>query len=459
MKEKIRVKGKVIDGKGQAVSDMNVKAYDDKGVFIDGASTDKKGIIDFECGSVPKGIKLIRDKRIIGIKDAAVIGIIDGVIDFDDWVICIIPPAEWHIKGIVKDKMSGDPLQGLTVEVWDVDTSVSGGPYYDPLGEDVTDTAGEFNVWFDGSVFEREATWTGEIQPDVLIKVKNPQGVIIYETEVDQNVVGSPHDSSPYCNHKGKEYVIEIDYVTVAINMVGPVNLDNINASGRASYGGINDRPFGGNTTISGRIWGAKVAKWKLYYAQGFVDSNDTRFSGLGPSSPDPTGFGMVAQGTSKVWDGPIHKWNTSSLEGTHTAILVVWDQNGNEYHDTQVLFLHNTAITPPAQISSPAPGGTLSKETGVTVEIQGTGSDDYFRSFSLHWVGPIQTELTSAGIAYPAAGNHMSVVNGKLGEWDISSMPEGSYCMRLSVHDRTLLNDGAGTRSDWTWNTLTITA
>lgn len=464
MKDIYRIKGKVIDRKSQSVSDIKVKAYDDRGVFISSASTDKKGIIDFECGSVPKGIKLIMDTKIIGIKDVADIGIVDDVIDLGDVVICLIPPEEWHIKGIVKDKMSGDPLQGLTVEVWDVDTSVSGGPYYDPLGfpnTDITDAAGEFNVWFDGSVFEREATWTGEQYPDVLIKVKNSLGVVIHETAVDQNVLGSPHDCSPYCSHKGKEYLIEIDYVTVAINMVGPVDVANINSSGRASYNGIDDRPFGGNTTIGGRIWGAKVDKWKMYYAVGFVDSSDTRFSGLGPSSPDPTGFSKVAEGTNKVWDGPIHKWNTSSLEGTHTAILVVWDQDGNEYHDTQVLFLHNTAITPPAQISSPAPGSTLSKGTSGTVEIQGTASDDFFLGFNLHWVGPTQTELTSASIAYPAAGNHTPVVNGKLGDWDISSMPEGPYCVRLSVHDRAILNDDGihYKHHDWTWNTVNITA
>jgi hypothetical protein len=465
MEEKFSIKGKVLDREGRPVAGLNVKAYDDRGVFVAGASTNEKGIIDFECGNEPKGLKLIWDTKTIGTKDVADIGIDAGVIDLGNWVVwCVLPPAEWHIKGVVKDKMSGDPLQGLTVEVWDVDTSVSGGPLYDPLydplvGPPVTNAAGEFYVWFDGSVFEREVTWIGEQSPDVLIVVKNSQGVVIHETAVDQNVSGSPHDCGSYCTHKGKEYVIEIDYVTVAINMVGPVDVADINASGRASHGGINDRPFGGNTTISGRIWGAKVDKWKLYYAQGFVDSDDPRFSGLGPTSPDPSGFNKVAEGTNKVWDGPIHKWNTSGLEATHTAILIVWDQGGNEYHDTQVLFLHNTAITPPAQISSPAPGGTLSKGTSGTVEIQGSASDDYFQSFALLWAGPTQTELTNAGITYPAAGNHTPVVSGKLGEWDISSLPEGPCFVRLSVSDRTILNDGAHTRSDYTWNTVTITA
>lgn len=459
MEEKFRIKGKVLDRKGSPVAGLKAKVYDDKGVFLSDASTDKKGIVDFECGTVPKAIKLIWDGKTLGIKDVVDIGIIDRVIDWGNWGVGLIPPAEWHIKGIVKDKMSGDPLQGLRVQVEDVDTSVFGGPYYDPLGHDMTDAAGEFNVWFDGSVFEREATWKGEQYPDVLIKVENSQGVIIHETQVDQNVSGSPHvKCGMYGPHKGKEYVIEIDYVTVAINMVGPVDVANINASGRAPHGGINDRPFGGNTTISGRIWGAKVDKWKLYYAQGFVDSKDSSFNGLGPSSPDPSGFNKIAEGTKKVWDGSIHTWNTSSLEGTHTAILVVWDQNGNEYHDTRVLFLHNTAITPPAQISSPAPGGTLSKGAGGTVQIQGTASDDYFLSYFLYWVGPTQTELANAGIAYPAAGNHTPVVNGKLGEWDISSLPKGPYCVRLSVYDRTILNDGAHTREDSTWHTVTIT-
>ena len=95
-------------------------------------------------------------------------------------------------------------------------------------------------------------------------------------------------------------------------------------------------------------------------------NSNDPRFNSLGPSSADPTGFNNFAEGTNKVWDGPIHKWNTSGLEETYTVILVVWDNDGNEYHDTQILFLHNTVITPPALISSPAPGGTLSKGAGT---------------------------------------------------------------------------------------------
>ena len=67
--------------------------------------------------------------------------------------------------------------------------------------------------------------------------------------------------------------------------------------------------------------------------------------------------------------------------------------------------------------------------------------------------------ELTNAGFAYPAAGNYTPVVNGKLGEWNISSLPEGPYCVRLEVHDRTLVHDGASPISDWTWNTITITA
>jgi hypothetical protein len=440
MEEKISIKGKVLDKKNRPVADLNVKVYDDKGRFLAGAFTSKKGFINFECGSVPKNVKFIRNEKIIDILDLHDIKILEGIFEWDHRLPCFIPPAEWRIKGIVKDKMSGSPLQGLTVEVWDVDESPSSGPYYDSLGEDITDAAGEFNVWFDGSVFEREAGWTGEQMPDVLIKVKNSQGVVIHETEVDQNVSGSPYNCGSYCTHKGKEYVIEIDYVTVAINMVGPVPAADINASGRASYGGINDRPFGGNTTIGGRIWGAKVEKWKLYHAQGFIDSNDTRFNGLGPNSSDPSGFSMVAEGTSKVWDGPICKWSTSGLEETHTVILVVWDKDGNEYHDTQILFLHNTAITPPAQISIPAPGSALSKGAGDAVEIQGTASDDYFRAYALLWVGPTQTELTNAGISYPAAGNYVPVVNGKLGEWDISNLPEGPYCVRLSVSNRSRL-------------------
>ena len=114
-----------------------MKAYDENGLFLAGAPTNKKGMIDFECGSVPKQIKLVRDNKIIGMHVVADAAIIGSAIDLGDLFICVFPPAEWHIKGIVKDRMSGDPLPGLTVEVWDVDTSTSGGPYYDPLGTDL----------------------------------------------------------------------------------------------------------------------------------------------------------------------------------------------------------------------------------------------------------------------------------------------------------------------------------
>jgi hypothetical protein len=169
----------------------------------------------------------------------------------------------------------------------------------------------------------------------------------------------------------------------------------------------------------------------------------------------------MVAGGTDLVWDGPIHRWDTTGLEETYTVILVVWDDAGNEYHDTQVLFLHNTAITPPALISSPAAGSTLSKGEGGMVEIQGTASDDYFLNFALRWAGPTQTELTHAGITYPVAGNHTPVVGAKLGEWDISSLPVGPYFLRLAVHDRAILNDDGihHKHHDYTWNTLNITS
>ena len=91
-------------------------------------------------------------------------------------------------------------------------------------------------------------------------------------------------------------------------------------------------------------------------------------------------------------------------------------------------------------------------------MEIQGTASDDYFPAYALHWAGPTQTELTHSGMTYPAAGNYTPVMNSDLGEWDITSYPIGPYFVRLVVHDKTILNDGGDTRSDYTWNTLMIT-
>ncbi len=314
------------------------------------------------------------------------------------------------------------------------------------MGEDLTDAAGEFNVWFDSSAVELEKS----SDPDVYVLVKNSQNVVIHETDVDSDITGSPHGCPRYFPHKGAEYEIEVDYVTVLLNSVGPVDAASIDGSGYASWDGISDRPFGGITSIGGRIWGAKVDHWKLYYAEGFLDSSDLDLDDLDD-------LHEIARGDNKVWDGLIHRWHTGDLEGHYTAVLVVWDEDDNAYHDTQFLFLHNTAITPPAEISSPPAGSTLSK--GATAEIEGTAWDDYFLMYLLYWVGPTQTELTSSGIEYPPAGNDTAIVDGKLGEWSVSSLPEGPYCLRLTVVDRTIFNDGFYNRKDWTWNTLTLTA
>jgi len=463
--KKLRIKGEVRQrngSNGKKVKGVVAKAYDKQGALLASAKVRNNAFdLSVTGKATPRKLKLAKNGRIV---DTVSIGRIkDGLIDLGVIELFIIAPADWHIGGVVRDKATGNPLPGLTVEVLDVDQSGGTGPYYDPLGEDITDAAGTFNVWFDTSVFDREATWFGESYPDVIIKVRNSDGVIIHEMPVDQNVVGTPHDCAPYTAHKGKHYELDIDWVTAGINRIGPVSVADIDASGFATHGMLNGapfdtRPFGGNTTVSGIIWGSKVKKWKLFCAAGFVDSADPRIMGLGPNSATPTGFTKLAEGTNKVWDGPIHKWNTVGLEGTMTAILVVWDEADNPYCDTQLVFLHNTAITPAAAISAPTPGSTVSKAAGP-LAIEGTASDDHFRSYQLHWVGPTQTELTTSKMAYTPAGRFSPVVAGPLGSLNVSTLPLGPYCLRLSVHDRTVLNDDGDVRSDWTWNTITLTS
>ena len=58
-----RVKGKVLDREGHPVEGLSVKVYDDKGVFIGGAETTKNGVVELECGTSPKIIKLIHNRK------------------------------------------------------------------------------------------------------------------------------------------------------------------------------------------------------------------------------------------------------------------------------------------------------------------------------------------------------------------------------------------------------------
>ena len=447
------IKGTFLEEAGKPFKNLSVKAYNEKGELITSSSTDKDGKVSFVCNVAPASVKMVYNGKTLAIKDLR--DFVGPMVDLKDFILCLIPSANWHIKGTVKDKMSGGPISGVTVEVFDED---QGPPVTrDYLGEDITNATGKFDIWFNTEDFAGNyPSGSPESYPDIFLRVKNNIGVVIHETEIDMNVTGMPHKCI-YCSHRGKSYTLEIDYVTDVINKVGPVSTSDIDASGFATqYASVNDRPFGGNVTISGRIWGAKVDKWRLSYSAGFVDSADPRFSGLGPSSSDP--FSTIDSGASKVWDGPIKTWNTSGLNGTYTIILVVWDTDGNEYHDTQIVFLHNTAISPPAQITTPVSGSTISKANGTNVQIQGTASDDYFYYYYLYWAGCSQTELTNIGITYPPAGNQTPVVAGNLGTWDISGLSNGPYVLRHEVHDRTIVNDGASVISDWTWHTVTIT-
>lgn len=457
MDKEYKIEGRILRTDKKPYEGLKVKVYDENGVFLASALTDKNGKVDIGCGIQPKYFKVVHNGMVLYEADFGVAG---NVIDVGDMIppLYLTPPGDWHIKGIVKDRMSGDPLQGLTVEAWDLDKGTTA-TYNDPLGEDITDAAGEFNIWFDSTVFERDALGNfGEKKPDVYFIVKNAQGVEFLKTKVDENVTGVPHDCSPYWTHKGKEYLLEVDYVTAVINKIGPVQTADIDTKGLASFGKIDERPFGGGVTISGRVWGGKVDSWKLYYVPGSVDSTDTRIAGLGPTDANPPEFKKIADGTNSVWDGPIDKWETADLEGLHTIILVVWDDKGNEFHDTQIVYLHNAAINPPAHISFPAPGSTANRATdGQSIEIQGTANDDHFYSYALNWAGCDHTGLNSDWIIYPPSGNKTPVVNGHLGTWDISQLKDGPYFLRLSVHDKTIVDDGARQTDGYTWNTLNI--
>lgn len=476
MRNKFVIKGVVRNPETRPVAGLQVKAYDEQGFLISGAVTNENGNIALECDRIPKSIKLVYDKKIV--KTIAVTPTVEDLADLGIVEIQFIPPAEWHIKGTVTDIMSGEPLAGLTVQIFDVDETASGATYHDWLGQAVTGDNGQFHVWFDTHAFERDDASNNPPLPDIQLVVRDSQNVVIHETPIDQNVPGKPHSCPHFLSHSGKEYELQVDYVTCQINKVGPVPIADITTNGCATYAGLSNRPFGGQTTISGRIWGTYVDHWALYCGEGLVDSQDTRLKGLLPTSPEstPTGIHFLATGTNKVWDGPIYtipekikgtnaqgQEEEKTLEGTYTIVLVAWSKIPgypvDEYHaywDTQPVVFHNKIITPPAQISAPLPGTTISKAaTANKVAVQGTASDEFFNRYGLLWVGPAVTEVQSS--QFSSYDTSTPVVNGKLADWDIASLPVGPYFLRLEVHDRAIRDDGARVQSDWTWNTLTI--
>ncbi len=109
---KYRFKGRILGQKDKPLEGLKVKAYDEKGTFLGSAISNKQGNFDFECGSEhkPRFIKMSYRNTILSSKE---IGVMVGtVVDLGDWiVICFPSPKEWHLKGRVLDKMSGEPLK------------------------------------------------------------------------------------------------------------------------------------------------------------------------------------------------------------------------------------------------------------------------------------------------------------------------------------------------------------
>lgn len=458
--DKYKLETRILGKDGTPLEGLEIKAFDEKGLFLKSNFTEKGGIIKLECENKPKFITVIDKGKTLSVtelnyNDFNLSKNTDIIKPPDIILICFPPPARWHIMGVVKDRTSGDLLPGLRVEASDIDfagTQV----LEQALGSAVTDASGQFDIWFDTSKFEWTPPNAIEQYPDIILRVKNAN-VILHESKIYWNEMGT-HKSRQcgwLCAHYGPNaYILEIDYITAAVNKIGPVPIDDINSFGLGNYGGINDRPFGGVVTVSGRIWGSKANKWRLSYAPGVVDSNDPRFNQIDPNLQDP--FTTIAEGTNKIWDGPIKIWQTGNLQGLTTLILVVWDDQGNEFHDTQILFLNNKNISPQANINSPISGSKLIKATGTDIDIIGTASDDYILSYELLWAGCGQTELTSSGVT-PAVGKYISVENGKLGTWNIAQLVSGPYVIRLGVYSKTIYNDGANSIADWTWNTVDI--
>lgn len=77
--------------------------------------------------------------------------------------------------------------------------------------------------------------------------------------------------------------------------------------------------------------------------------------------------------------------------------------------------------------ISNPAVGADLK---GV-VEISGTAAGDGFISYELAYAYDAENAMTW----FPIAVGSQTVMNGKLGNWDTSTITDGNYALKLTIH------------------------
>lgn len=143
-----------------------------------------------------------------------------------------------------------------------------------------------------------------------------------------------------------------------------------------------------------------------------------------------PTSWNIIANGTGPVRDGVLASWSANTVtDGRYTIRVRTTDTAGRTSEDRNVVVVDNVHIT------SPARGALVSRADG-RVAVRGLFPDSsgssVFQSYELAWAaGPAAaaTDFTTF-----ATGTTSQPADAVLGDWPVSTLPDGEVTVRLSV-------------------------
>jgi Tol biopolymer transport system component/flagellar hook assembly protein FlgD len=188
-----------------------------------------------------------------------------------------------------------------------------------------------------------------------------------------------------------------------------PVTIDNTDPVTAITYP-TSIEVLGGVISISGTAADENFANYKVEYGEGI----------------NPLSWNEVITSPNLVSSGTLASWISGSLNGTHSIRVTAFDKAGNSTSSQVSLTVDNYID---ASLDYPSTGMVLAD----TITIRGTAADINFREYYLEY-GRGSNPLTFTRIGEI---NHTQVTADVLGSWDTRTVADGTYTLRLVVHDQ----------------------
>ena len=176
------------------------------------------------------------------------------------------------------------------------------------------------------------------------------------------------------------------------------------------------------NSPGNGSVVGGDVC------VDGFVGHGVCSMSWILERRPSGGSWTTLASGSNSIYNLTLATWNTLSVpDGAYDIRLTATSIGGSASQTVQVI-VDNTA--PTVQLTTPVNCATVA---GV-VPVNGVVSDANLASWALQWSG-------GPSHAWNTIQTGSTPINGLIANWNVASLPDCAYALRLIAWDRSSVN------------------